>query len=164
MMIMFLFWSLVLFCCVYAAVAGGKDGKWATAIIILASILTVPASQMERWGQTQIPAMLASVLTIPASELEQWGQTQIPVMIVDTATLLAMYALALRSRAYWPLWMTAFQLISVTTHFATLVTPAFAPRIYQGMESLWAIPGLLSMVIGISLDRGSMQPARKVPG
>jgi hypothetical protein len=166
MMIIFLFWSLVLFSCVYAAVAGGKDGKWATAIIILASLLTIPASRMEQWGQGQIPVMLASYLTIPASKLEQWGQTQIPVMIVDAAALLAMYVLTLRSRAYWPIWMTAFQLVSVATHFATLASPSFAPRIYQGMESLWAIPGLLSMIVGIALDRGSLETTRRrrMPG
>ncbi len=141
MMIILLFWFLALICCFYAAVAGGRDGKWATAIIILASILTVPATF-----------------------LAHWGQTQIPVMVVDTAVLIAMYVLALRSRAYWPIWMTAFQLVSVTTHFATLVSPSFTPAIYQAMESLWAIPGLLTMVVGISLDRGHMEQRQRMPG
>lgn len=145
MMIILLFWLLMFTCCFYAAAAGGRDGKWATAIIILASILTVPATF-----------------------LAQWGRTQTPVMVVDMSVLAAMYILTLKSRAYWPIWMTAFQLVSVTTHFATLVSPSFTPLIYQGMESMWAIPGLLSMVIGISLDRGQMQPdpepERRMPG
>lgn len=141
MMIILLFWFLMLLCCFYAAVAGGRDGKWATAIIILASILTVPATF-----------------------LAQWGQTQLPVMVVDVSVLTAMYILTLKSRVYWPIWMTAFQLVSVATHFATLVSPSFTPLIYQGMESMWAIPGLLSMVIGISLDRGRLEHRRRMPG
>jgi hypothetical protein len=49
--------------------------------------------------------------------------------------------------------MTGFHLIAVTTHLSTLLAPEFTPRIYRGMETLWAVPITLSMMIGIMLDR-----------
>ncbi|MEI9928037.1 MAG: hypothetical protein WDN44_10540 [Sphingomonas sp.] len=49
--------------------------------------------------------------------------------------------------------MAGFQLIAVVTHLATLLAPRFLPDIYFAAESFWALPVLLSMVIGVALDR-----------
>ncbi len=61
--------------------------------------------------------------------------------------------MALRSRSYWPLWMAAFHLISVTTHAATIAQPELRPIIYFALQSFWSLPLLLVMVAGIMLDR-----------
>jgi hypothetical protein len=59
----------------------------------------------------------------------------------------------LHSRSYWPIWMTGFHLIAVTTHFSVMLAPHYTPAIYRGMQSVWALPVLVSMLIGVALDR-----------
>lgn len=131
MIIGLLFWLLALLCCGHAIVFGGRDGRWAVALIIAATLLTAPAILVG----------------------EAWGQTQLAILAVDTALLAGLYALMLASRRFWPIWMTGFHLVSVATHLATLVAPSFTPAVYRGLESMWSIPVLLSLLIGVELDR-----------
>jgi hypothetical protein len=59
--------------------------------------------------------------------------------------------------------MVGFHLVAVVTHFSTLLTPDFTPRIYRALESVWAIPVLLSLLIGVEKDRRAglgSRPAR----
>jgi len=130
-MIGLLFWLLVALSCGHAVIFGGRDGRLAVALIMLASLLTIPATRMGR----------------------SWGETELAVLAVDLALLAGLYALMLRSRRYWPVWMAGFHLIAVVTHLSTMLVPAFAPRIYRSLESFWAIPVLLSMLLGVELDR-----------
>jgi hypothetical protein len=131
MLIALLFWLLAALCCGYAIAFGGKDGRWAAFLIIGAAIMTIPAARV---GQA-------------------WGSTELAVFAVDTALLVGFYALMLASRRYWPVWMTGFHLIAVVTHISTMVAPAFTPAIYRALESVWAIPVLLSLLLGVELDR-----------
>jgi hypothetical protein len=124
--------SVLLFgSCAYAWLAGGSEGRWIVAMIIAAAVLSVPASYLDY----------------------RWSQTQLPVLCVDLLLLVGLMAAALRSRSYWPLWMTAFHLISVTTHAATIAQPELKPIIYFALQSFWSLPLLLAMVGGIMLDR-----------
>jgi hypothetical protein len=127
-----LFWTMVAASCGYALVFGGWEGRVTTGTIILASIATAFANK--------------------GLDLH-WHSTNVGVFIVDIATLVAMYLVAARSRRWWPLWVAAFQLNSVAAHVATVISPHFSNLVYQGMESLWAMPGQAVMVLGIFRDR-----------
>ncbi|PZU57171.1 MAG: hypothetical protein DI547_14160 [Sphingobium sp.] len=130
-MVAIFFWTLMLMSCAYAAFFGGRDGRWASIMIVAATALTLPATLLD----------------------ESFARTQLPVTAVDILLLLGLYMLAMRSARYFPIWMTAFQLITVTTHLSTIAAPNLTPKIYQAMETVWAIPCLLSMVAGVMLDR-----------
>jgi hypothetical protein len=127
-----LFWTMVAASCGYAIVFGAWEGRVTTAIIISASVGTAYAN---KWLDFH------------------WYSTNTGVFIVDLATLTAMYLVAARSRRWWPLWVAAFQLNSVAAHLATMISPEFSAQVYHGMESLWALPGQLVMVLGIFRDR-----------
>jgi hypothetical protein len=126
-----LFWLLALLCCGHAIAFGGRDGRWAAALIIAAAVLTAPAILLGR----------------------AWGATELTILAVDLALLAGFYSLMLSSRRFWPIWMTGFHLVAVTTHLATALAPGFTPAIYRALESMWSIPVLLSLVIGVELDR-----------
>ncbi len=126
-----MFWLLTVVGCGYAAVLGGRDGRWAASLIIAASALTIPATRMG----------------------ESWARTEYLILLVDLFLLMGLYTLALLSRRYFPLWMTGFHLIAVVTHLSTLLAPRYAPEIYRALGSLWAIPMTLVMMWGIHLDR-----------
>ena len=140
MIIGILFWLLTILCCTYAIAFGGRDGRWAAGLLIAASLLTIPAADMEAWGNTELV-----------------------VLAVDTALLVGLYSLMLFSRRYWPIWMTGFHLVAVVSHLSTLLAPDFTPEIYRALASVWAIPVTLSLLLGVELDRRAtsrlVQPA-----
>ena len=49
-------------------------------------------------------------------------------------------------------WITAFQLLTVATHLATIIAPDYLPKIYSAIATFWVVPLLLSMVAGVYLD------------
>ena len=131
MIVGILFWLLALLSCLYAIVLGGRDGRWAAMMIIAASVLTVPAAQMGR----------------------AWGELETARLAVDIGLLLGFYTLMLRSRRYWPIWMTGFHLVAVVTHLSVIIAPGFTPHIYRALQSFWAIPVLLALLAGVEMDR-----------
>lgn len=131
MIIPILFWLLTLAGCGYAVAAGGRDGRWAALLILVASLLTIPATLL---GQT-------------------WRRPELGVLTVDVLLLGGLYALSLRSRSFFPIWMSGFHLIAVATHLGAAITPEFTPKMYRAIAGLWAIPITISMVLGIYLDQ-----------
>lgn len=83
-MILVLFWTLAVGGCGYAAALGGKDGRWAAILILSASVLSVPA------------------ILLGAG----WLRTETALTVVDLGLLVGLYWLSLRSRRYFPIWMT----------------------------------------------------------
>lgn len=141
MLIGLLFWVLTLLCCGYSILFGGRDGRLAALLFLAAAGLTIPAEML---GQA-------------------WGETEFLVLAVDALFLGGLYALVLASRRYWPIWMVGFHLVAVVTHLSTLLAPSFTPLVYWAMGSFWAIPVLLSMLIGVELDRRAAWKLRVSP-
>ena len=85
----------------------------------------------------------------PASSLH-------PVAVaIDVALLGALMVLVLLSRSYWPIWMASAQMLTTISHCAVAFVPQFVPKIYYALSTVWAIPCLGAMVLGIALDRRS---------
>jgi hypothetical protein len=131
MLMAYIYISLVVICCGYAAIRGGGDGRWAAAIMLSGIILSVAAAHVDH----------------------SYSHTVTWIFGIDAAVLAALFVLSIRSRRYWPVWMTAFHGVSVATHIATLVDPTFLPKAYQAMVSVWVLPMLLVMLLGIMTDR-----------
>lgn len=124
------FWLLTLFACAFAALFGGRDGRW-FALVFLASV----------------------ILTMPALMMGSWHGTQIWLTIVDTLLFVALVWLMLRSQSYWPIWAAASQMMTVLTHVVTLLLQSFSERIYEGLSTVWVLPLLLFTIVGIEIDR-----------
>ncbi len=122
--------TLIITSCLFAFVYGGKTGKTGAIMIII-----------------------ASVASYTCSNLENWSETHIPMMIIDASLLIGLYYIALYSKSYWPMWSTSFQLITVLTHVTTIFISDYYFRIYFGLANIWSILILVSMVIGITLDK-----------
>jgi len=140
MAIALLFWAALCLCCVYACVFGGKAGRCGAALFLLAVLGTV-------------------VATWPNSG---WRHTNFPLFMVDSIYLAGLYVLAVRSGRFWPIWSAGFQLLAVLTHVGTMIDPFTKPQLYRALESFWALPILVTMVIGVSLDRKAGLYSRKV--
>ncbi|MEO1167860.1 MAG: hypothetical protein AAFW97_04020 [Pseudomonadota bacterium] len=125
------FWALVIICCTYGAYFGGRTGRWLAVLLIGASLLTLVAQSAQ--------TMLGGAI---------W-----PIMLVDLLLFAGLYWLAMRSNRFWPLWVAGFHLITLTTHLAVLLAPSFAARVYIGLATFWSIPGLIIILIGVTMDR-----------
>lgn len=130
MLINSLVWMLLVLCSVYAAVAGGTTGRIGAALNVGATLATL-------FAQDAMP----------------WTQTHFPVLMVDVVLMVALFALAMKSQVYWPIWAAGFHLITVTGHAATLIAPDFRSSLYYYFNGMWAIFVQMAMVWGITLDR-----------
>lgn len=128
--------------CAFAIWRGGADERAGAAIMLVGSAVSV------------IFALL------PAFD---WAASRGGLVAVDLGVLAALLVLALRTTRFWPLWMTAFHLIGVTTHLAVLLQPSRALQAYAMLQGFWAYPMLAARVIGTAArSRGerSLAPAR----
>jgi len=140
MTVILLFWLFATVCCGYALIFGKRDGRLAASMIVAAVLLSWWAQNVQ----------------------QEWKVINLPVMLDDLGLWIGMLALMVRSRRYWPIWMAAAQSLTVASHLATLIAPAFAQKSYAALTTVWAIPCLLSMVGGIALDRrASSQRGRR---
>lgn len=134
MFIQISFACLLAISCFYASVYGKIWGKFGSAIFVVASLLTIPAASLDR----------------------SWDEINYAVFTVDLLCLISLLLLAFKSDRWWPIWSASFQLIGVVTHFAKLAYPQSEPMVYEAFVSLWGIPAILVMVIGIILDNRKM--------
>lgn len=131
-----LFAILLFGSCAYACFEGGKEGRWVSFLIIIAAVLSIPASYLD-YG---------------------WHRVQLPVLAVDLLLLLGLGIVALKSRRYWPIWMAGFHLVSIITHAARGIQSELPPIIYFALQAFWSLPVLMVMVAGIMLDRRAGLP------
>lgn len=129
-MVSVIFWLLAVLSCGFVWLVGSAEGKRAAGLFSVAVLLTWAAQTLDT----------------------QWCQTHWPLLAVDTAYLFAAYAFSLRSDRYWPMWIVAFQLLTVASHLATIVAPDFVPKVYSAIATFWVVPLLLSLVSGVYLD------------
>lgn len=129
-MVTTIFWIVVALSCAYASLFGGRDGRCASLMICLAAITSAAVQ----------------------SSTSQWASLNIATLAIDSTLLLGLIRLMAASRRYWPVWMSASQMLTVLTHVATTLTYGFKPNIYAGLATIWVIPCLGSMVVGIALD------------
>jgi len=89
---------------------------------------------MERFAAaTYLAAWALTLVTFRAGTRD----TQWSVMVIDVVLLGAFVAIALRSRRYWPLFSTAFQLLAVVTHIARALDAAVSGWAYQTAGIIW---------------------------
>lgn len=115
----------------YLVAYGGQTGLWGGTLQVGASLVSLVIA-IAFSGSRLAPSLLASV---------------------DFALLGAMLWLALRSTRRWPIWVAGFQVNVVAAHVSIWIVPDWRGDLYYAMITVWAIPILLVMTIGTSLDR-----------
>ena len=129
---LFLFYAVLVLAVVSALVQGGAPERLGAAIIVLLLVLQI----------------LAAVVRPPRLD------TIDPVaVIIDVLGSLSFGALSLYARRAWPIWATAFQILSLNSHFAQGVDPAKHPGIYVVMKSGPTFLVLVALLIGTIFHR-----------
>lgn len=138
MVISLLYWVLSIGCWAYALRSGGWESRVAFALFVMNTIGTIlsTASGLDR-----------------SADLSLWQHTNLGLFAADSLYVVGLYVLALRSRRYWPIWSAGFQLVCALTHFGPLLDPHTNAKLYRGLETVWMLPILVTMTIGIAKDR-----------
>lgn len=131
MMIAFAFWALTLLSCGFAALFGGVDGRRIAIVYVSACLATLAA------------------LFVQA----EWSRTHLPTFAVDLVLLVLLWRIALRSRRWFATWFAGLHLVAVVSHTASLVVTGYAFKLYFFLQGFWSVPMLLTLVIGVELDR-----------
>lgn len=144
MLIFDAFWIFAGLCWAYALWFGGGDARVAFALFLLA----------------MIGSAIAEVVIDPGGLATTWTGFNAPLFLADLIYFVGLYLLALKSKRYWPIWSAGFQLLCVLVHLGPLLDPVLNPKFYRALESMWIVPMLLTMVLGIARDRRAL-PTRK---
>lgn len=121
------YYAMLAGCLAYAFTRGGGPEKAGIAIIAIGSVLS---------------NLLASAPPLRFSHVESG------IFLIDLLALLAFVALALRAERYWPLWISALQLIGTAGHAVKMVDSHVIRLVYAFMMSLWSYPMLLLVAGG----------------
>ena len=121
---------------IYAIRRGGGAEKLATIGIVVTSYLT-------------------AILVSPVEK--QFQRVEVAVAFLDLALLFLFLLIALQSRKFWPLWLTAFQGVSILGHFAPIVH--LSPWLYYRAVALWSWPMLI--LLGFAVRQHSLERARR---
>lgn len=119
--------ALLLLCCGYAIVRGGRDSRLMAATSIAATALTL---------------FLLSPIT------HRYGGVEEGVFVVDTLALVSFVAIALWSDRFWPLWISGFQLTSLLAHVLKTFDYALLPYAYAAAMRFWSYPIVVVIAVG----------------
>jgi hypothetical protein len=107
-------------------VFGGKPEKIVAIVYFLGSILS---------------AIMQGMSKLNYSHLE------LGVLIVDLVGLGIFIWLAIVSNRFWPIWMSAMQIITVLSHLPVAIRADVIPWAYWRAISLWSYPMLLLLAM-----------------
>jgi hypothetical protein len=119
--------ALLLVCCLYAFVVGGRPERLGAAAYALACITS-------HFVYSAPPIKFRSV--------------EIGVLIVDVFVFAAFALLALRANRFWPIWVTALLGLGVLAHLARWAVPDTMRWPYQVVMSIWSYPILALIALG----------------
>lgn len=138
-MISLIFWIMSLLGCLYVFIYGGQEGKLAAIGYTFAVLLTMA---IQRNG--------------PLTEFDR------DVFFIDLLFFIYLYCISMFSIHYWLLYIAGFQLAGVISHLAILIICSKTPKIIELFLGFWAIPIILSMVIGVFIsERGRNEAFEK---
>ena len=121
------FQALLVICCSYALIRGGRPERFAVIILLIGFFLTI---------------------AVAAPVSERFSHVEMRILLVDTAMLASFFYLALHAERFWTLWLCAMQSIQVLTHLPIIVIPELLPQAYGAVAAIWAYPMLIVLAIG----------------
>ncbi len=68
-------------------------------------------------------------------------------VIIDVARFAGIAAVALRANRFWPIWLSAFQLLALAAHLAKTMDLHIHPVIYGAMSAMWSYGILIGLIL-----------------
>lgn len=124
-------------------------------LLVLVGTTIVAARFGGRDERTAAFAVVAAALLSPVLIRHGFAGPEYGVVLVDGLLFAALLALAMGSRAFWPLWAAGFQLVALAVHVAAALVPHMLPAAYATTLAIWSYPVLASLALGTVVERRS---------
>lgn len=98
-------------------------------------------------GTMLLGAALATTL-MPVTPGESYYMLHTRLLTIDLVLLILLVALAARANRFWPLWLSALQLVAIGVHGVRAYDPHILPIVYARIVGEIAYPMLALLVIG----------------
>ena len=97
---------------------------WTVATYYAVLLLTVAVAMLrggplERWAA--YTALIASVCTTVLAPAPEWTNSEATIFIIDIVALASFWCIALKTKRFWPYWITGWQLIAIFGHVQKLM-------------------------------------------
>lgn len=99
----------------------------------------------ERIGST---ILVAGTLVAWATPPMRFQTLELDLLAVDILLFISFLTLALKADRFWPLWLAAFQVITLAGHVVRVVDADILGRTYAFMIVVWSYPMSLLVIIG----------------
>ncbi|MEO9633364.1 MAG: hypothetical protein ABJF89_06515 [Parasphingorhabdus sp.] len=136
----YIYYTFLIICCGYAIFRGGRIEFYGAAMMTVGSLSTLAAARL--FGMS-------------------WPGGQVGIFVIEIAILFALIHLVLKSDRFWPMWATAFHLLTICVHFAMTIAPQTTPWAFAAGSAFWAFPMLLALAIG-SCEHVESPPGREL--
>jgi hypothetical protein len=91
---------------------------------------------------------VANILASKAAYSNQWQEPEYLLLGVDVAFLVFLLWRSIVTDRWWVLWFTAFQVLVVIIHVASVVDPTVRPRSFSFGFIIWSWMEQLAILIG----------------
>lgn len=122
-----LYYAFAIACSIYAGIRGGAPERIGAAVILVGSALTTAG------------------MSGPSS---RYAALESGALLVDGAALLAFLFLSLRAERFWPLCVTALQIVGTAGHAVKLVDTEVLRTAYAFAMAIWSYPMWFLVVLG----------------
>ena len=113
----------------------------AALLFVMAVAAMRRGGPLERWAACTV--LIAALLTGVIAPSPRWTSVEVPIFVIDVLVLLGFWSIALRSRRFWPYWVTGWQLIVLFVHLQKLMFAEISPRAYSLLTMGLSYPILL---------------------
>lgn len=121
------YYAFALLCSIYAGIRGAAPERIGAAVILVGSALTTIG------------------MSGPSS---RYAAVESGALLVDGAALIAFLYLSMRAERFWPLCVTALQIVGTTGHAVKLVDAEVLRTAYAFAMAIWSYPMWFLIVLG----------------
>jgi hypothetical protein len=137
---------------------------FATILILSVAFAFTRGGAPERWGALVIATMAGIQISSAFFAHQKFHSVDLGSVVVDSYGVIGFGAIALYARRAWPIWATALQILSLSSHFARQVDAGVSPMVYALMKSSPTFFVLLALFAGTVAHRRRLRVHGSDPG
>ena len=97
-------------------------------------------------------ALVVAALATPVVVSRSYSSPEFGVIAVDMGLFMALATIALRSKSFWPIWASGFQLGLLAVHLAASRMSHMLPAAYAESLAIWSYLVMAAVVCGVWLE------------
>lgn len=107
-------------------------------LLVTVAAAMLRGGPLERWAA--YTALIASVSTTILAPTPLWSDIETIIFVIDLVALASFWIIALKTRRFWPYWITGWQLIAIFGHIQKLMFPEITAHPYALLSMYISYP------------------------